>query len=277
MRNLIIKLGIAIFALSLPLSALHAEDKVVAKVNGIEITEKDMHYAETEMFNQLLNVNKKARRKVLIEYLIETQLLASAGTKAKISETDTYKKRQDYYQRRAIRDSFFHNQVFEAVKDADIQKTYDDAKKQEEASVRHILVKEEDKAKEIHEKLKKGEDFSKLAKENSMDPGSKDKGGALGYILRDQVVPTFADAAFALEKKGDLSAPVKSQFGWHVIMLEDKRKRALPPFDAVKGRIQEVLWQQKAQEMIEGLRKEAKIEFMDKELEKPLETPRGSN
>ncbi len=277
MKNLTILLAVPLIALSFSTTTLRAEDKVVANVNGIDITEKDMRYAETEMFNQLVNVPKKARRKVLIEYLIETQLLAKAGDTAKVAETDIYKERQGYYHRRALRDSYFDQQVFKGVSEADIKKTYDDAAKEQEASVQHILVKEEDKVKELHEKLKKGEDFAKLAKENSVDPGSKDKGGALGFILKSQVVPSFAKAAFDLEKKGDISDPVKSQFGWHIIRLEEKRNRALPPFDEVKSRIKEVLWQKKAQELIEGLRKSAKVEFVDKELEKPLETPRGSN
>lgn len=277
MRNLTIILGLAIAVITMTASALKAENKVVAKVNGTEITEQDMTYAETEMFNQLVNVPKDARRKVLVEYLIETQLLAAAGKEAKVADTESFKKRQPYYDRRSTRDTFFDQKVFESVKQEDVKKTYDDAAKEQEANVAHILVKEESKAKEVYDKLKKGEDFTKLAKENSIDPGSKDKGGQLGYILKSQVVPSFAKAAFDLEKKGDVSEPVKSQFGWHVIRLEDKRNRSLPPFDEVKGRIKEVLWQKKAQELIESLRKNAKIEFVDKELEKPLKTPRGSN
>lgn len=268
---------IAILALSISGSSALAEQEVIAKVDGIEITEKDMALAETEMFNQLVRVPKNARRKVLIEYLIETQLLAKAAQEAKISETDSFKGRQEYYNRRAMRDTFFDKQVFDAVSEKEIQATYKEASKQEEAKVAHILVKEEAKAKELYDQISKGGDFAKLAKEHSIDPSSKDKGGDLGFILEGQVVPSFAKAAFSLNKKGDISQPVKSQFGYHIIQLDQKRKRPLPPLDTVKERIREVLQQKKATELIEGLRKSAKIDFVDKKLEKSLETPRGSN
>ena len=251
-------------------------NKPVAKIDEVTITEVDMSRAETEMFNQLLNVPKAARRKVLVEYLIETQLLAKAAKEAKIAETEGYKARKDYYLRRALRDTYFDKKVFESVSEADVKQTYDDASKEEEAHVQHILVKEEKLAKEIHGKLKAGGDFKKLAEEHSIDPGSKKKGGDLGFIVKKQVVPSFAKAAFELEK-GGISEPVKSQFGYHIIRQVEKRKRPLPPFDSVKARIKEVLWQKKAQELIENLRKTAKVEFIDKELAKPLQQPRGSN
>jgi len=276
-KNLQKSAMVALMALSISSVQVRAETNVVAKVDGIEITETDMKRAETELFNQLVSIPKKARRKVLVEYLIETQILAAAAKGEKVGESQAFKDRQSYYHRRALRDTFFDSKVFDTVSDADVKSTYEEAGKEEEAHVQHILVTDVKKAKEIVEKLKKGGDFSALAKENSIDPGSKDKGGDLGFILKTQVVPTFAKAAFDLKKKGDLSEPVQSQFGYHIIRLEEKRNRALPPFDSVQGRIKEVLWQKKAQELIESLRKTAKVEFVDKELEKPLEKPRGSN
>jgi len=264
---------------SLQLSAEPVKsDKVVAKIDDVSITETDMARAETEMFNQLVNVPKNARRKVLIEYLIETQLLAKAANAEKIADSEGFKDRKDYYHRRALRDTYFDKKVFESVSETDVKKTYDDASKEEEAHVQHILVKEEKLAKEIVEKLKAGGDFKKLAAEHSIDPGSKTKGGDLGFIIKTQVVPSFAKAAFDL-KKGGVSEPVKSQFGYHVIRQIEKRKRPLPPYATVQARIKEVLWQKKAQELIENLRKTAKVEFLDKELEKPLQQPqqRGSN
>lgn len=277
MKHIVKSVAVGLIFIMSTGASVQASENVVAKVGDSTITETDMTRAETEMFNQLVNVPKNARRKVLVEYLIETQLLADAAKKAKISETENFKARQDYYHRRAMRDTYFDEQVFQSVSEADVKSTYDEAAKEEEAHVQHILVKEEDKAKELVEKIKGGADFKELAKENSIDPGSKDKGGDLGFILKTQVVPSFAKAAFDLEKKGDVSAPVQSQFGWHIIRLEEKRNRALPPFTEVEARIKEVLWQKKAQELIENLRKNTSIEFVDKELEKPLQDPRGSN
>lgn len=258
-------------------NTLSAKEDVLARVNGKEITKLDMKRAEIEMFNQLVNVPKNARRKVLIEYLIETQLLANAASKAKVDETDSYKNRLSYYHRRAMRDTYFESQVFGAVKKEDIKKTYEEAGKEQEAHVQHILVKEESLAKELSAKLAKGGEFGALAKQHSIDPGSKNKAGDLGFIVKTQVVPAFGEAAFSLTKKGEISKPVKSQFGWHLIRLVEKRNRPLPPFASVEERIKEVLWQKKAETLIETLRKEAKVEFIDKELEKPLEQPRGSN
>lgn len=280
MKHIVKSTAAAIIVLALGSQQLLAEEakkgNVVAKIDDVTITETDMSRAETEMFNQLVNVPKAARRKVLVEYLIETQLLAKAAKAEKVGESESFKARKEYYHRRQLRDTYFDKKVFESVSDADVKKTYEDAGKEEEAHVQHILVKEEKLAKEIVTKLKAGGDFKKLAAEHSIDPGSKQKGGDLGFIVKTQVVPSFAKAAFDLKKDG-ISEPVKSQFGYHVIKQVEKRNRALPPFNSVKSRIKEVLWQKKAQELIENLRKSAKVEFIDKELAKPLQNPRGSN
>ena len=133
---------------------------------------------------------------------------------------------------------------------------------QEEARARHILVETEAKAKDIFEKIAHGEDFARMAKEFSKDTGSKEEGGDLGYFSRGQMVPQFEEAAFKL-KPGEMSQPVQSQFGWHIIKLEDKRQRGAPPFDSIKERIINSLVHRKAQEMTQTLRDNAKLEFID--------------
>ena len=121
-----------------------------------------------------------------------------------------------------------------------MRKVYDDAVKQmpseQEVHARHILVPTEDEAKAIEDQLKKGADFATLAKEKSKDPGAAD-GGDLGYFTKDQMVPEFADVAFKLDK-GQVSDPVHTQFGWHVIKVEDKRTKPTPTFDEVKGQLE---------------------------------------
>jgi peptidyl-prolyl cis-trans isomerase C len=124
---------------------------------------------------------------------------------------------------------------------------------------RHILVENEDDAKKIVVRLKGGEDFAKVAKELSKDPGSGAEGGDLGFFTQDRMVPEFAATAFAL-KPGDLSAPVKTQFGWHVIKLEERRQRPLPAFDQIKDRVAQSLAARAQQEFLANLRKDAKIE-----------------
>jgi peptidyl-prolyl cis-trans isomerase C len=132
---------------------------------------------------------------------------------------------------------------------------------EQEVRARHILVEKEEDAKAILAELKKGADFAQLAKQKSKDPGASE-GGDLGYFTKDQMVPEFATAAFKLEK-GQISDPVKTQFGWHIIKVEDKRKRQLPEFDKVKDQI-ETFVQRKAQvEFVTKLRAEGKIERLD--------------
>ena len=122
-----------------------------------------------------------------------------------------------------------------------MQKVYDDAVKQmateQEVRARHILVATEDEAKAILAELKKGTDFAELAKEKSKDPGAAAEGGDLGYFTKDQMVPEFAEAAFKLDK-GQVSDPVKTQFGWHIIKVEDKRTKPVPEFDKVKDQVE---------------------------------------
>jgi peptidyl-prolyl cis-trans isomerase C len=131
--------------------------------------------------------------------------------------------------------------------------------KEEEVHARHILLKTEDEAKAVLADLKKGGDFEKLAKEKSTDPSAKTNGGDLGYFGKGQMVPEFADAAFKLNK-GDLSEPVKSQFGWHVIRSEDKRTKPVPEFDKVKPQLEQFVVRNAQASLIKKLRDEAKIE-----------------
>ena len=120
----------------------------------------------------------------------------------------------------------------------------------------------EDEAKAIEAELKKGADFATLAKEKSKDPGAAD-GGDLGYFTKDQMVPEFAEVAFKLDK-GQISDPVKTQFGWHIIKVEDKRTKPTPTFDEVQGQIENYVAHKAQAELVENLRKSATIERLDK-------------
>ncbi|MFM9942551.1 MAG: peptidylprolyl isomerase [Hyphomicrobiaceae bacterium] len=251
-----------------------AQDKVIAKVNGRVITDTDLRYAEAEIGNDLGSIPVEQRRRVLVEYLIETHLFAEAGETAKLGTGQAYEERSKYWQRRALRDAYFDEVVRRSVTEAEARKLYDQqvagAKQQEEVRARHILVESEVKAKEIFEKIAHGEDFARMAKEHSKDPGSKDEGGDLGYFSRGQMVPVFEETAFKL-KKGDMSQPVQSQFGWHIIKLEDRRQRGAPPFDSIKERIMASLIHRRAQELGQTLRDKAKLEFVDPVLKAEVE------
>ncbi len=253
------------------ITPVRAQDKaggetVLAKVNGRTITEADLRLAEAEIGNDLGSMPADQRRRVLVEYLIENHLFAEAAESEKLGSGTAFDERMKYWQRRALRDAYFDRTVKGAVTEAEARKLYDAqlaaAKPQEEARARHILVESEAKAKDIFEKIAHGEDFARMAKEFSKDTGSKEEGGDLGYFSRGQMVPQFEEAAFKL-KPGEMSQPVQSQFGWHIIKLEDKRQRGAPPFDSIKERIMNSLVHRKAQELTQSLRDKAKLEFLD--------------
>ena len=131
-----------------------------------------------------------------------------------------------------------------------------------EVHARHILVETEDEAKAIKAELEKGADFAELAKKKSKDPGASD-GGDLGFFTKEQMVPEFSTVAFALEP-GKISDPVKSQFGWHVIKVEEKRARKAPDFDQVKSQIETYVTRKAQADYVAKLREAAKVERMDK-------------
>jgi peptidyl-prolyl cis-trans isomerase C len=153
-----------------------------------------------------------------------------------------------------------------AQTDEALHKVYDEAVKQmtneEEVHARHILVPTEAEAKEIEAELKNCADFAALAKQKSKDPGGAANGGDLGWFTKDQMVPEFADAAFKLDK-GKISDPVHTKFGWHVIKVEDKRIKPTPTFDEVKPQLANYVAHRAQAELVDSLRKAAKIERLD--------------
>lgn len=267
----------ALLAVALVLGALPApaqQGNVVARVNGKSITDADMKLAEIEIGSDLGNLPEATRRRVLVEYLIENQLFAEAAEGAKLGSGPSFDERMQYWRRKALRDSYFDTTIRDSVGEAEAKKVYDQqisgVKAEEEVRARHILVETELLAKELFEKIGHGGDFARLAKEHSKDPGTKDEGGDLGYFGRGQMVPQFEEAAFKLGK-GDVSLPVQSQFGWHLIKLEDRRERRPPPFDAVKERILASLIHRKAQEVVGQLRGKARIEYVDADIKRQVE------
>ena len=265
----------AALAFTLPAAPpVSAQDKLVTTVNGKRITEADMRLADAEIGGDLGNLPPGQRRRVLVEYLIENQLFADAADADKLSSGPAFDERLAYWRRRAMRDAYFDKNVKGAISEADARKFYEaqlaGIRPEEEVRARHILVESESVAKEIVEKIAHGGDFVQLAKEHSKDPGSRDDGGDLGYFGRGQMVPQFEEAAFKL-KKGEFSQPVQSQFGWHVIRLEDRRERGAPGYESVKERISAALVHRKAQDLAGDLRTKAKIEFVDPELKQAVD------
>jgi len=256
-----------------PLSAaVAADDAVVARVNGVEIKQSDLDFAATEIGPRLGTVKPEDRRRLLLQFVIENELMAGEGQKEKLDQTDTFPARVKYHTRRALRDAFYDSGIAGAVSEADAKKIYDEKiakmKPEQEVHARHILVETKAEAEEVIKRLKNGEDFATLANEKSKDTNAE--GGDLGFFTRGQMLKPFEDAAFAL-KPGQISEPVKTQFGWHVIKVEEKRDQPLPSFDEVKEAIMGQLVQAKAQQVVTGLRDAAKIEIVDPALKKSLD------
>ena len=255
--------------------AAGAQETVVAKVNGKTITEADIRLAEAELGSDLGSLPDVTKRRVLVEFLIENQLFADAAEAQKLATGPDYNDRIQYWRRRSLRDLYFDKTVKNSVSDAEAKKFYDDqvgSAKSEEVRARHILVESKEKARELFEKVAYGTDFAELAKQNSKDPGSKDQGGDLGYFSKGQMVPQFEEAAFKLQK-GEVSQPFETQFGWHILKVDDKRTGQAVPFDTVKERIVGAIIHQKAQQIAGDLRAKAKIEYIDPNMQTPLNLP----
>jgi peptidyl-prolyl cis-trans isomerase C len=248
---------------------------IVAKVNGKAITEADMRLAEAEIGGDLGSLPAPTRRRVLAEFLIENQLFADAAESQKLGPIVVSNEPKEYWRRRGLRDLFFEKKIKDTVSDADARKFYDQQvtslKAEEEVRARHILVDSREKAIELSQKLAHGADFAELAKQHSKDPGSKDQGGELGFFSRGQMVPQFEEEAFRL-KKGEVGEPFQTQFGWHIVKVDDRRTRQVPSFDAVKDRLRAAIMHQKAQQIAADLRRKAQIEYIDPEIRKSLET-----
>jgi peptidyl-prolyl cis-trans isomerase C len=260
----------ATLALSiLPLAAVKAQDDpVVARVNGAEIRQSDLVAAEEDVGGQLQQLQQmppEARRDYLITYVADLLIVAKAAEDKKLGDSAEFKRKLVMGRNKLLMETLLQTEAKAATTDAAMRKVYEDATKQmtaeQEVHARHILVESEDEAKKILADLRKGGDFAAIAKEKSKDPGASE-GGDLGFFTKDQMVPEFAETAFKLEK-GQLSEPVKTQFGWHIIRVEDKRSKPVPEFEKVKDQIETYVVRRAQAEMIQKLRGDAKIERLD--------------
>ena len=251
------------FITSVAPSAFAQNDPVVAKVNGTEIRQSDLNAAEEDIGQNLPPMAPEAKRDYLITYVTDMVILAKAAEAKKIGDSADFKRKLDIARNKLLMEGLLTAEAKTAVTDEAMKKVYAEATKQmseeKEVHARHILVEKEDEAKAILADLKKGGDFVAIAKEKSKDPGSKETGGDLGYFTKDQMVPEFAEAAFKLDK-GQLSDPIKTQFGWHVLKVEDKRNRPVPEFEKVKDQVETFVVRRAQADLVTKLRAEAKVE-----------------
>ena len=246
--------------------ASSAADPVVARVNGVDIRQSDLALAEEDLGADMQSVSPEARREHLISYLADIIMVNQAAEKKKLADNPEFKRRLAFLRNKLLMGYELQEEAKSAATDEALHQTYNDAVKsiggQEEVRARHILVDSEDEAKTLLDQIKGGADFATIAKEKSKDPGAAE-GGDLGYFTKDQMVPEFAEVAFKMYP-GQLSNPVKTQFGWHIIKVEDKRTKQPPEFDKVKDQIEAYLARKSQSEFISKLRQSAKIERFDK-------------
>src|ERR1700724_1477035 len=258
----------------LPVRAQDA-NPVLAKVNGAEIRQSDVALAEEELGPSLAQMDPAAKKENVLAFLIDMKIVAKAAEDKKIEDRPDFKARLAFTRNRLLMDNLLAAEGKAATTDEAMKKVYDEAAKQiegeQEVHARHILVETEDEAKAIEAELKKGADFAELAKKKSKDPGAAD-GGDLGFFTKDQMVPEFSTVAFALEP-GKISDPVKSQFGWHIIKVEEKRNRKAPDFDQVKGQIETYVTRKAQADYVAKLRETAKVERMDQAAADPAAKP----
>src|SRR5580698_3803085 len=249
---------------------VRAEDAnpVLAKVNGAEIRQSDMALAEEELGPSLAQMDPATKKENVLSFLIDMKIVSKAAEDKKVENNEDFKKRLAFTRNRLLMDSLLATEGKAATTDEAMKKVYDDASKQitgeQEVHARHILVETEDEAKAVEDELKK---VAELAKKKSKDPGASD-GGDLGFFTKDQMVPEFSAVAFALEP-GKISDPVKSQFGWHVIKVEEKRSRKAPDFEQVKPQIETYVTRKAQAEYVAKLRQTAKVERMDQAANTP--------
>lgn len=251
-----------------------AEDKIIAKIGDQTITEQELAFAQADLQQQFARVPEKLRKAAILNALIDIKVMALAAEKEKFDQTDQFKTRMAFLKARALHNAYFQKNIAGAITDDAIKARYDKevaaTPAEKEISARHILVKTEEEAKAIIKQLDEGGKFEELAKSKSTGPSGAN-GGSLGFFKKGQMVPEFEAAAFALENGKYTSAPVKTQFGWHIIKKEEERNAPPPAFDDVKDRIRQILMREKYVNLITGERKGHQVEIIDKDLKSGIE------
>jgi peptidyl-prolyl cis-trans isomerase C len=247
-----------------PQAAPQPKDPVVARVNGQPIHLSELEIAQQALPPQYRNVPLQSVFPALLERIISSKLVVADAKKNKADADAAYKKRMAFVEEQVIQDYWLNKEIAKRVTPEKMQERYQEKLKsmpaEEEVHARHILVATEQEAKDLLAELKKGTAFDKLAREKSTDKASGAEGGDLGWFKRTDMVKEFADAAFNL-KKGELSdAPVKTQFGYHLIKVEDRRQAPPPSFDELQQQIREELGREAISHFFDQLRSTAKIE-----------------
>lgn len=268
MRRFYALTTVAMIAFASPIFA--ADEYVVMKVNNQDVSSAELQHLWEGLFQgqqaPSFDAAKPEMRERVLRAVMAEKLVYGEATKAGIDKSEKVQRELEDIKRKLVVRNFLESKTASLISDSDVKKEYETMvsgmKDDKEVRARHILVADEAAAKEVKKKLDGGAKFDDVAKELSKDPGSAKNGGDLGYFTKDKMVKEFADAAFAM-KKGEISGPVKSPFGYHIIKVEDSRKVTAPTLTELKDQIKGKLQEKKLNDYIGGLVKSADVKVFD--------------
>ncbi len=246
-------------------AAAVSKEDAVASVNGQFISKADLKALEDDIA-QRSHGQQNFPKAQLIDELVQRELLVQAATTKQLQETPDVKTQLEMARRSLLAQALIKDFLAtNPITDADLKVEYDKqvgGQDKAEFKARHILVKTEDEAKKIIAELDQGKDFADLAKKHTQDPSGKESGGDLGWFSAKQMVAPFSEALVLLEKGKYSKTPVKTQFGYHIILREDSREQTPPPFDSVKEQIRPMVQRAKVEAMLKDLREKGKVEVL---------------
>ncbi|MEQ8444116.1 MAG: peptidylprolyl isomerase [Alphaproteobacteria bacterium] len=251
--------------LALPVPQAHAQ--TVAIVNGTELTQEDVVRLFQGLRPEVQANGMEALYPFLLEELIAREVLVSQARAEGFDQTPEMAAQLEAFQQEMIYNAYVVDQAEGQVSDSDVQAAYDELvgqmPEEEEINVSHILVESREEAESVIQRVTAGEVFADLARELSIDTGSGANGGALGWSRRGMFVPEFEEAAFALSANTFTSVPVQSDFGWHVILVSERRQIEPPPLEEVADPIRQRLAEQEARGVVEAAVAGASVERFD--------------
>ncbi|MEC7732693.1 MAG: peptidylprolyl isomerase [Pseudomonadota bacterium] len=237
----------------------------VATVDGIAITYNDVSLVEDELMAVYGQLPEEQRFQTLVGYMVNRILASEAAKKAGLENDADVAKIKAFMERKALQDVYIAKMLMERVREEDVTAYYGkeivNGPEEEEVRARHILLDNREAADAVVADLENGADFAALAKERSKGP-SGPSGGDLGYFSKQSMVPAFSDAAFKLAA-GETSPPVQTQFGWHIIRVEDRRSRPVPPLDQVRDQIYQLLISEAQRDIYDEMRAKASVDLVD--------------
>jgi peptidyl-prolyl cis-trans isomerase C len=253
---------------------------VVATVGGKPITEADLILAEGELSQQFARLPADQRRAAALSAAIEIKVMAAKAVTDGLDRDPDFQRRAAFLQERALHGEIVQKEVVGKITDEEIRARYDKEVAAQpavnEVHARHILVKTKEEAEAIIKQLDGGAKFEDLANEHTTDPSGKTSGGDLGWFGPGQMVPAFEQAAMSLEPGSYTKEPVQTQFGWHIVKVEDKRPKQPPAFEEVKEQVRSAVLRDKYFAMVKELRGAANVEIPDPELKKAVDAAEGN-